>query len=164
VETGDQIRPEAFPILFATCAESIRRLARFDCEQWSGEDVRFPTNDIRHWSTAGPSPIATEGLDEHARALLAQVQFELARRPSPLSLNDAFELVSSRRVALQALMWLRDNRYAKAVQAEVARPGVPLTVCTGRGARDVIGPTGAASSLPPPGVPRDLPRRALRQG
>ena len=124
-ETGDQPSDDelraTFPILVDQCAESIRELARFDPHQWEWSGERYVSRIV-----------VFDRLDEHARILLTCVQRELRMRPSPLPLEAAVELSRSRRVALQALQRLGEsvrnsqpdgNRYAKAVQVEVAGQG-----------------------------------------
>lgn len=134
-ETGDQVSPDAFPILWWRCAPSIERLARFDREQW-----RLDDGPIRRWRAEGEA-VDTAGLEEHARILLAAVQHELAMRQSPLSPDEAWELNRSRKVALEALHRLgrpHGNRYAKTAHAELATPGVPLAVCVGSSYQRVV--------------------------
>jgi hypothetical protein len=113
----------AFPILGPQCPESIDRLARFDREQW------FREGPV--WRSEGTVDKG-DGLDEHARLLLACVQRELSRRGPKLDHDAAVELAKSRKVALEALTRLSGNQYAKTVQAEVS-PGPALAICTGTG-------------------------------
>ena len=121
---GDHIDREeilsGFPILGSRCLDSIIRLAQFDREQWIEDGIR----------TRSEGPIDENGLEEHARHLLECVQDELARRPSPLDRDAAYELSKSHKVALEALIRLGGNKHAKAVQAQLA-PGPALAICTG---------------------------------
>ncbi|MGH2840070.1 MAG: hypothetical protein ACRDKY_04505, partial [Solirubrobacteraceae bacterium] len=134
-ETGDQELRQACSILFDQCAASIRRLDRFNDEQWLLDD-----GPVRRWRTEGT--VDRDGLDEHARTLLGCVLHELAARGlgARLAHGEAFELSRARKKALEALTRLgrapgdpKGNRHAKTVQAMLAAPGVPLAICTGSG-------------------------------
>jgi hypothetical protein len=88
----------AFPILFEQCGSSIKRLARFDREQWLLEEEPF-----QQWRPDAQFDHA--GLEKHARIALSCVQAR-TRHPPILSAFDgdeAFELACSRKVALEAL-------------------------------------------------------------
>ena len=133
-KTGDHELRQACPILFDQCAPSIRRLDRFNEEQWLPDD-----GPVRRYRTEGT--VDRDGLDEHARMLLGCVLDELAAFGvgARLTHAEAFELSRARKKALEALARLgrrapndpKGYRHAKAVQAALASPGVPLAICTG---------------------------------
>ena len=105
------------------------------------EDVRRSVEIAGETFLSGGS-VDTDGLDEAALRITRRVQRELAIRVGvPFSEDPKpwrrWEIAKARWIALDALVYGHDNKFAKQAQTNAAAPGPPLAICVGTGFRIV---------------------------
>lgn len=100
--------------------------------------VELDRLDVFRRAWLGTENIDKRGLRDAAETVLAAVQAALHAQPSPLDLDDAVQLWSARRWSLEALIYIRDNRLAKEVEASVSPGGQPLAICIGSAKKHVV--------------------------
>ena len=122
---GQQVNADEKP---ADVLAAWHRLDRFRRE-WLGKEE--PKLSGGTWF--GALNIDDSGLLEAAETVAEHVQRRMHALPSPLELDEAVDLWTGRRWALQALIVVGggENALAKQVEARVSPGGQPLAICLG---------------------------------
>lgn len=125
---GDEICEE----LYGLHPAAFDRLETFHWE-WMADGDDFYRRFVRQMGKpiSVEKGVSTAGLAAAAEEVARVVQRRLHARSSPLLMAEASVLWHARRRYLNALIYLRDTRLAKEVEAKAAPDNRPLAICLG---------------------------------